>query len=176
MEGQEHHLTTKTKKVIMWYLVILAAVIISIWIFGRYPGTPRIISNEFVGQVEKIEGNTVFVKGNFHSDNHPETLKPENRVEVQVTVGSKTTIARTSIMIPTAAELKKTNGLFDSSKLPQQTTNISLADLTTAIKSQQNIMLDILATENIYGRSKFTASKMSYNFFDYSALRASVQK
>lgn len=145
-------------------LLLLTILIVGILIWvnksGKLFDSQSLTSQEFTGTLESYEGN-ILVAGGIY------TLETANEAEVQeikkveIIVGPNTKITRTLLTLPTAEELKKTNGYFESDKLKKVESQV---DLATLQKDTDGFGMGIFAKSdrNIFGASSFTATEINY--------------
>lgn len=146
-------------------VVIVAGGLVWGWYQFKNWRDNRTISNEFVGDLGGIKGNTILVSGRFYTDKKAFLPQTKDPIEVQVSIDNSTKFHRVTFQIPTAEELKKTNGIFYPDKLPKQEKDVSFDDFVKDASSSHFIFgLDVLAKDNILNASKFTASNITYRF------------
>jgi len=141
--------------------IVLAAIIGGgIWVGWSYYVNlgPKIESHEFAGQIVNIDGNEITIEGAFVIVNQDSLSKNETR-EVVVSVSDDTKITKTLLYIPTKAELEKTGGLFYPDKLKKDYQEVNLETLKS---DDTHSGLIVKSTTNIYGKSSFSASEISY--------------
>lgn len=114
-------------------------------------------SYEFAGNVQKIEENILFVKGQTMRNN---VFSPGLK-EVEVEITPDTSITRVTFRIPTSEELVTTGGVFKPSELPKEQTVGSLETLTSDIE-ETVVSIQIVSKRNIFGKTQFKASEIIY--------------
>ncbi len=133
-------------------IIILALVGAGFWIWSFNRG-PSVKSYEFVGVIKNMDGQSLTLKGQF-IDNGNSVSKD---TEVVVVVTADTKITKSSIHLPTAEEVRKTDGRYDPSKLKREMVAGSLSDLKNFDST-----VDIKSSSDIYNKSRFEASEIIY--------------
>ena len=111
-------------------------------------------STEFVGSVQKIEQNSMTIKGVYNVPNHPELATTENIVTVGITMSPHTTYTKSIQHIPA----DRNN--FDPSKLKNETVVGSLPDFTLNFSPGETVK--VKTTNNIYEKTQFEAAEIEY--------------
>ncbi len=145
----------KTKDLLL--LVLAFAVAFLIW--QKYSGpdiNPEFVSREFTGQIDKVDDKTIYMTGNFTVAGHPELLGREKAIEAKVKVTNATKLVK--ILIYRPADLISSGKVVDPRDLKQEVTTGSLDDLAGGTVDGATVVSDV----NIYGRSKFDASTITY--------------
>ena|SRR6185436_14085564 len=145
------------RKVLFGTLGAALLILVAVLIFARkMPGTtqnqniyPSYEATEFLGQVTRVSGNTVFSTGLFQVSGHTEFQKPEYTKHVQVAVSQQTKFTKNKRYI-------KDNKISRTEKVAG-----SLADFTLSTKTNPGV--DIFAKTNIYGKESFEAQEIIYN-------------
>ena len=149
--------------VIVAILILFALITYNRWGFYLFGG--KIESREFAGHVNNIEGNLIYVSGNFVSSDHPETRKSGSDIVVEI--NSETKFKRTLLYLPTKSELAKTNGVFDPKNLKRDVNEVNFNELVNDYNSRINYLGGITiyarTQKNIYGTKKILASEIEYN-------------
>src|SRR3989338_7682968 len=84
----------------LWILPVALVVIAGLaLLFYFYKGDAS-YSNEFAGNVNRIEGNTVFATGVFLKEGKPIPGKEEEIVPIEIMVDANTSLTMLSIKIP----------------------------------------------------------------------------
>ena len=155
----------KNKRIKWLYVIgVLVAVAILWLVFAGRGDSPKGVfdedlnSTEFAGRIERIEGNTIFLNGNFIVTDRPEFLNAENIIDVAVTVSETTEFIKNTVYLPSPEEVADTDGYFNASDLRQEKTAGSFDDLISDI----GLGLEVTANGNIFGQTQFTASKIEY--------------
>jgi hypothetical protein len=141
--------------------IIIGAVVVMAVIVGLVYWTSRpvqIKAYEFAGKIDKVQGNTIFTKGLFTVPDHPELTDPQYEQSMQITADNNTKIIKIVQILPTAAELKKSGGMYEPAKLKSEQQAGSIADIATGITDG----VFAKSTSNIYKKDKFTASEIKY--------------
>lgn len=142
--------------------IIAVVVLVVAGYFGAtYYYNNRYDSRQFIGPVQKVEGDTIYAKGNFVVAGHNELSGPNKLKDVKIVVGPSTKITKIQLYLPTAEELKKTGGVYYPDKLKNDTKVVSL-DVLKSDLANSGFSIDAKSVENIYSKSKFTASEISY--------------
>lgn len=121
----------------------------------------RITAKEFVGNIQKIEGNTIYVKGLYVVPEKPELADQQRGFtqEVQVLVSQDTQLIKIVLHMPTIEELKKTNGRWDPNKLPKEEVPANIEELTN---KKEGLIIHVLTKNNIFKKSKFVAKRIEF--------------
>ncbi len=143
-------------------LVALLLLAVGVFVFGGFSkvvtflGFQKIEATKFVGQVVKVEGNNLFLKGFYTISLGQERItKPEEK-QVQVVVTSDTEIIKTSLYLPKIKDLSS-NGSYKVDDLKKEISKGSLEELKS-FKSQ----VSVHAGKNIFNKNKFEAKKIEY--------------
>jgi len=123
-------------------------------------------SYEFHGNVDKIQGNTLFVRGVFMDKDGQPILEsaqdPSTSVKsVQIEVAPSMQITRTALTLPTTAELKKTNGQFNVDDLKKSDSMVKFQAVADDF-AKGTVSIYAKSAQNIFGVAKFTPSELSY--------------
>lgn len=157
----------KRKVIIVIGIAIIA--IAGAFLAYRYFKMPVVQTKEFNGNLQSIKNNSIFVQGSpFSSDAKViQSIKidPNNPPTVEIVVTADTKIIRTTFYMPTADELKKTNGMFYPDKLPKEQSSVGLDMLLNDFKIAHYIIgIKVKGTTNVIGQPKFTAQQIEYTF------------
>ena len=142
-------------------IVLLILVLVSglFWAYNAFKN--RIVAKEFVGKIERIEGNVIYANGLFVAPDHPELLGASNATEVKITVTASTKLIKALVRLPSDEELKKTGGYFDGSQLPREYRDINLETMIKELE-HRDIIAEFRADKNIYRRKEFEALEVKY--------------
>lgn len=114
------------------------------------------VSHQFIGQISKIEGNTLSVSGTFVVAGHPELSGPGSSTKsVAVTLDANTKFQKTVLHLP------NTTGTFSPSDLKKEVILVSASDFETDL-TKNKVGITVLSDTNIYNSSAFTASEIDY--------------
>lgn len=119
----------------------------------------RANAKEFVGSVQKVEGNLLFAKGLFITLDRPELTKGGFTKDVEIEVSPETEIIKIIMYMPTREQLKETGGKWNPAELKKEEKPGALSDLT---HKREGITIKVTAGENIFNKSKFKAKKIEY--------------
>lgn len=121
---------------------------------------PQYESKEFDGYILKVEGDTIFANGVFVVIDHPELSGSTYRKDVQIKLAPDAKVTRISTSLPNL----KAGQSFDYNKLPTETKDSSLLELTAEVTGQnvQGLGITAKAGQNIYGQTQFTADEIQY--------------
>lgn len=151
---------TSMKGRIILLIILLGALISLAWfVFRDTSGSAR-KTNQLQGNLSKITGDSLFVSGKYVN---PINKKPFSGdfIDVEVDIASSTQIIRVGLQLPSAEELKKTNGYFKVDDLKKEETVVDLAILKN--DSQRSaISLTAMSADDIYNSKKFQASEIIY--------------
>lgn len=140
------------------FLIIVLVVLVLVGFLSAYLiDRNSVKAYEFVGKIEKVEGNNVYMHGNYLSPSHPEFSKPENAVDVRVVVKSSTELLKIVLYKP---KNFNTKNIVDPKSLKQEVLAGSIEDLS----SGQVMELSIRSKSNIYNKSRWTASVATYYY------------
>ena len=148
-------LMNKTNFVII--LIILAAgfLIQKFWLGSD------IKAYEFTGSIQKIDGQTIYMHGNYNSPDHPEWRSASQAVNVKVKVGSDTKLVRIAIYrSPDFAAQVAAGKTVDPETLRQEITTGSLSDFAGGNVNGATIE----TSSNIYGDKNFLAQSITYYY------------
>lgn len=147
-------------------LVIALVLVVAGFFVSQFFLMEKITSKEFIGSVQKVEGNIVFLKGLYVVPKKPEIMKKEGLdQEVQVVVDGKTEIAKTLMHMPTVKDLAKTNGRWDPDKLQKEEVGGVISDLTD---KKQGLIIKVLTDNDIFKKTKFIAKRIEFTEPVYS--------
>ena len=153
--------TENSSSHLKWYVIAVCIIVAGVLIFFNLK-TPKYQSNEFIGNIDRIDNNTLVVSGNYRLVNGMD-LEESRPVTVKVIVNNKTKIYKTSLFIPPKEELDKTGGSFLVKDLPRETTEVSFEEFVEYGSGQFASVLVKSSEGNIYGKSSFEASDLSYS-------------
>lgn len=120
----------------------------------------KIQTNQFAGNVVSVTDNSILVQGTYTIDGVSVGV-PELK-EVEVLVDQNTQITRESFKIPAGAKSYKPD------ELPKQINQVGLEQIK--VDSELTVVgINIEAKKNIYGKNKFTASKITYRVPDLTS-------
>lgn len=140
--------------------LILVIIIVILLVFATAIGwwfAHRVAANEFIGKVKKIEGDVLIVEGVYVVKDRPDLSNPSNSKTVSVTIDKSTKIIKERLFLPTVKEVEKTGGRFEPSKLKREAVAGSVGDFQGG-----EVSITIMGSDNIYGRSVFTAKEIKY--------------
>lgn len=138
------------KKVIFILILILVGAGVFLWQWGR------IASYQFVGQIEKVEGNMIYVKGLAVVPDKPESYNQDKIKSVVVLLDDKTILEKEVWYMLSAEELKKSEGRWDPNQLRKEMQQGSMGDLDAGAS------VTVESRENIYNKTEFRAKKVKY--------------
>lgn len=158
------------KKIQLIFLVVLLLVILGgIFIWQQKSGkinTPpeeELKAYEFAGRIQSIEGSVIHTIGLFQIPGREDLSGPTYEKNMDIIVGSQTKLIKTVLQMPTDEELKKSNGYFDSNKLPKREVQGSLEELKEGIVDGVFAKSD----SDIYKITSFTATEIKYFVPEY---------
>jgi len=117
---------------------------------------------EFIGRIEKIEDNSIFLFGTYFAPDQPDLANAQNQKKVKVMIGSETKFVKTKLFLPTDEELKASGGRFRPDELKREEETGSLDDIKKILENSERFSIRVKSTKDIYGKSKFYASEISY--------------
>jgi hypothetical protein len=146
--------------------ILAIALIAGVFYYQNQKNANRPQSFEFHGSVDKIEGNTITASGVFMDKNNVPiseggTNETKSMTSVQLKVSPDMRITRTALQLPSAEELRKTNGMFNVDDLKKTDSQVNLQAIVTDL-SNGSVSIYAKSTKDIFGKSKFTPSELSY--------------
>lgn len=148
----------KTNKI--FWIIILAVIAGGLLLVQEYywGGRPQgADAYEFNGQIEKVSGDTIYMKGNYSSPAHPEWAGPDNAVSVRIKVASDTDLIKVIIYRPRNFDPAK---FIDVGKLRQEVMLGSIDD--DDLVSAGSFYTVVRTETNIYRKTRFTAEAVNY--------------
>ena len=148
-------LMNKTNFVIV--LIILAA---SFFIQKFWLGSD-IKAYEFTGSIQKIDGQTIYMRGNYNVPDHPELRNESQAFDAKVEVKSGTKFVRITIYRPAdLGEQLKAGKVVDPGELKREVKPGSLEDLVSG-----RVEGAVVETNNsIYNKRSFVAQSITYYY------------
>ena len=140
--------------------IIGFAVAVAIFFVWNWKFRIQYESTEFVGQIQRVENNIIFVQGLFIVDKHPELLTEDNQKEAEILILPETEFIKTSIYLPTLEELEKTQGYYTADDLRREDLPGQLSDLSG--EDAEGLSVTVITIDNVYKKSVFSASKIKY--------------
>lgn len=150
----------KNKSILLYLLVFI--LLVAGFISYLMPHRVALVSKEFSGVVNHINGNSIFASGFFI--NNANSISQSS--EVEVTVGPNTRFVATVVHAPLADDLKVTDGVWDLSSLKKETRIGSVEEL-----KEKSLIFFAEADQNIFGTTKFEATKINYSIVKYPATK-----
>lgn len=147
------------KRRLIWVILILILAGLLVFFFlGR---RSSVQAYEFNGSVQKVEGQTVFMRGNYNAPDHPELRGGDRTLDAKVKVNKDTKFIQIAIYRPADLNEQIKNGkVVDPSEFKREVKTGSLEDLAGG--NVQGAVVE--SAKNIYGRSSFTAQSITYYF------------
>lgn len=142
-------------------LILIAAVTVSGVLIWNWKFKIRYQSDEFVGVVEKVQGDTISLKGVYVVPDNYEASVLADKKSVSVTIAADTKFIKTFIFLPTEEELKKTGGWYKADDLKREVSAGTIEDIRPD-ESVSGFSIRVKSSENVYGRSLFIASEIGY--------------
>lgn len=143
------------------WIIILIAVVLAGFLTQKYWAGSATRAYEFTGSIQKVEGQTIYMRGNYNSPDHPEWRADARAVDVKVRIGSDTKLVRITIHRPANFAAQIAAGtVIDPRTLKQEVTTGSLADLASGKVNGATIS----TSSNIYGDKKFRAQSITYYY------------
>ena len=133
---------------------ILVLLLLGAWYISYKPGE-KIKVYEFAGNMERMEGDTVWLKGNYSSEEVQGLSGPENELVMEVKFTPDTKAEKVTWVFPPEAE--KT-GIYDFSLATKGTVEGSLEDWKAL---GLNGMI-VRSEKNIYGKTQMEAASFRY--------------
>ncbi|MBI4363245.1 MAG: hypothetical protein HY545_00145 [Candidatus Doudnabacteria bacterium] len=115
---------------------------------------------EFAGSIEQIQGTEIKLNGLFVVDNRPDLASEKNRTTVQVSLSDQTKIIREAVYLPKPEDLGEDKS-FKVDDLRKEQEQVTFTQLQTDWETNQ-MSLRVKSDKNIYGKSKFKVSEISY--------------
>lgn len=151
-----------TLKASIIFLGIVAAGFL-IWIAQGDRITPNnAVAYEFTGTLQEYTDNVLLVSGVYALEGNPESDSPQEPVLVEITIAPSTRITRTILTLPSQEELRKTEGRFDTDKLPRKDSEADISILQKDISGEFGLGIFAVSDENIAGKKSFTATEINY--------------
>ena len=136
-------------------LIVLSIIVGGFWVWRIYR-QPKIVTKEFAGTIQGVDGNTLLVRGVYLSLEHPELSRPEQQRDVQIVLTADTRLIYTTYYRPTPEEVAKNPGPYIVRDLKHEQKDGSLADLIPGKDIQ------VFTEANIYREKQFTAQRIEY--------------
>lgn len=145
----------------MRWIIILVALVLAGFLIQKYWAGSRVRAYEFTGSIQKVDGQTIYMHGNYNSPDHPEWRADVQAIDVKVRVGLDTKLVRITIHRPANFAAQVAAGkAVDPGNLKQEVTAGSLADLASGKVNNATIETN----SSIYGDKKFTAQSITYYY------------
>lgn len=143
------------------WIIILVVLILAGFLIQKYLTGSRARAYEFSGSIQKVDGQTLYLHGNYNSPDHPEWRAESQAVDVKVRVGSDTKLVKITILRPAdfAAQIRAGKAI-DPETLKQEISAGSINDLASGKVNGAVIE----TSNNIYGDKNFTAQSITYYY------------
>jgi len=150
----------KNKSKLLIFIIVPILIVVGAVVF-KYIKTQRVSATEFVGKIEKIEGDIIYATGLFIVPDRNDLLSKDNQRQAQLIVDSNTKFEKFLVFIPSEKELQKTGGYFDGSKLKREQRSSNLDIIKNDLETR-DFVITARADRNIYKKSKFIVSDIKY--------------
>ena len=137
--------------------IIVLIVIVGIGYSYLYYKESGAEAKEFVGTVESVKDSSIVVEGFYSVPDQPEVQIPNQKRRITVLFDQNTTFTKESIHLPSAEELKATDGYYDPSKLKRDKVQGSIDDF-----KEGGVSVVITSSTNVYGQPSFHAVEILY--------------
>ncbi len=138
----------------LWLALIIVLAVIAGGLIYWQSDQPKVSAYEFVGQVNKIDGNTVSMNGAFVIKDHPELGKKDS-LGVDVSLTANTKFQKTVLYLPT------TTTTFTTADLKKDIKTVSLDEFKTDLTNNK-VNISVHSDKNIYNSQTFSASGIDY--------------
>ena len=140
---------------VIYSAIIIALIFLALWFFF---GRQTVESYEFVGQIKKIEGDSLYLHGLYKGlDGEYLEDQPSGGQDVKVLIVSETTFIKVKMFLPSIKDLGP-DRKYNPADLKKEEVDGSRDDL-------QNVNgIFVKSDNNIFGKSKFKASDIRYIF------------
>ncbi|MBX4190337.1 hypothetical protein KW791_03535 [Candidatus Parcubacteria bacterium] len=145
-------MNTLLKKILFGAVLIIAG--LGIWGWFQIHQS-KAVAYQFAGQLQGVNGNDLSIEGDYVYEANSKGV-PEKRTATAV-VDKDTKIIKVSIFLPSSQELKASGGRYNADALKREATTGSIDDLKKIAQS-----ISVRAKGNIYGKSKFTITEVTY--------------
>jgi len=142
-------------------ILIVSALVLAVagFFVSRFIFQKRIEAKEFIGQVQKVEGSSVFLKGIFVTPDKPELARNGFNENVEIEIGPATQIVKIVMYMPTLKELEKTGGRWNPAELKREEKPGAIIDLTY---KKEGLTIRVVSETNIFNKSKFIPQRIEY--------------
>jgi hypothetical protein len=167
---------TLSKKVLIGggILLVIVAVLIGgfyMWSFLLDESGPEVGSQKFIGKVDKVEGNVIYMTGTFEVDGEKYPGAPHNahlqQFQVAVQVTDETQLNKTIKYLPGVKNpIPGKVYRYSSTDVRTETGVGTINDFTDEIGA-----VTVFAGGDIYGKETFKASSIEYQLTLYSQVQ-----
>lgn len=141
-------------RIISIAIIVLLAAGVFYWASSR----ERIVSKSFVGQIKSATDGKFVLNGFYQIPDDPSKEKVDDRMNVEVLVGSNTKYTKTLLYYPTREDLAASGGMYRPEDLRKEIVSGSVEDLRTG----QVDGFYAHSERNVYGKKQFMASEILY--------------
>ncbi|MEK7138613.1 MAG: hypothetical protein AAB799_00335 [Patescibacteria group bacterium] len=147
-------------KKIRLVLALVVIIVVGLLIQKFWP-TSDIKAYEFTGSIEKVEGQTMYMRGNYNVADHPELRDNGRSFDAKIKVKSDTKFVRINIYRPADLGAKLAAGeAVDPSTFRREVKSGSLEDLKSGMVKEAVIE----TSKSIYGKESFSAQSVTYYY------------
>jgi len=161
---------SKIKKSLLSFLIIAVvggSVFAALSFYQQKKEQNREHATIFRGTVQKIEGNSVTVKGTYDIAGKPEYAKAEEAREVTLDLNNPVKFVRVVRSLPPPAELEKL-GTYQYDQFPMERQEVNFEQLLADLDEYEGLPLKITSTDNIFAKKKFAPSEIEYHVSVFS--------
>ena len=145
----------KKMRLILALVVVLAAV----FLIQKFWPTSDIKAYEFTGVVEKVDGQTIFMNGNYNIADRPDLRDESQAFNAKVKLKSDTKFVRINIYRPAALGQRIQAGeVVDPSTFRREVKPGSLDDFKNGMVKEAVVE----TSKNIYDKESFFAQSVTY--------------
>jgi hypothetical protein len=139
----------------IYLLVALVLIALGLWAYGNF-FIEKVESKQLVGQILEQRDGRIVINGDYIVEDTGSHTPPPPKQTVTVEISRKTKLVKTTVQVPSAAELQASGGAYNGDALPRQILEGSVADL------KQGMTVLVLTSKNSFGSDRVTASEVQY--------------
>lgn len=143
------------------WIILLIVILVVGFLIQRYWNLSGAKAYEFTGSIQKVDGQTIYMHGNYNVTDHPELRATGKALDVKVKVKSGTKFIRITIYRPAnLAILLRAGKVVDPTTFKREVKTGSLEDLASG-----NVEGAVIETNNnIYNHNSFGAQSITYYY------------
>ena len=143
----------------MKLIIILVIILIVVFLIQKFWQTSDIKAYEFIGSIERIDNQTIYMRGNYNIADHPELRGEDRAFDAKVKVKPDTKFVRINIFRPAnLGEQLKGGKVVDPDTFRREVKPGSLNDLKSGMVKEAVIE----TSRSIYGKDSFSAQSITY--------------